>query len=292
MFTILVARSAGFCRGVKRAVARVETLAARAGNGRVVTIGALIHNRREVERLRAAGVEPLELAAVADMDTVVIRTHGVRPEEKRRLAARPGLLVDATCPYVRSVQTLASRMAAKGYAVLVAGDPGHPETDSVICHASEGAEATGRSSPALVVSTVAGLDAEELHHVRRVAVLAQTTLDRARLAQLVAACAERFVEVRAFNTICAASVERQREACALAQEADTVVVVGDRGSANTRRLESLCAAIQPRTLLVESAAELDRMSVEGARCIAVTSGASTPLRTVDEVVARLAALGE
>jgi 4-hydroxy-3-methylbut-2-enyl diphosphate reductase len=283
---VLLASSAGFCFGVRRALKRAERARGEAA-GRVVTLGPLIHNPQEVERLRAEGVEPVEEGQVAAGDTVVVRSHGIAKQQLRRLQEQ-ACVQDATCPYVRSCQNLAARMAGEGYAVVLVGEPGHPETESVISHVPPAAAADGgQARRAVVVADPGELDRAGLQHVRRVAVLAQTTIPRQLLKQVAAACLDRFVEVRVFDTICEATVQRQEEARQLAGQADVVVVVGGRQSSNTRRLAEICHQLQPRTHHVERAEELSADWLQGAQRVAVTAGASTPERVIDQVLRRL-----
>ncbi len=293
MAEIVVASSVGFCFGVRRAVELAEELAAAPGEGRLLSLGPLLHNPAEVDRLRALGVEPVDgRAPVGQGDRVIVRTHGVPVEELSALRERAGAVHDATCPYVRSAQTLAGRLAKAGYAIVLVGDQGHAEVEAVLSAARAAAPAVdarvvGRAGDLAVDRPADGRPA-----VGKVAVLAQTTADPARLREVALACLERHVEVRVYNTICASTIARQQEAQVLARGADVVIVVGGRNSANTRRLAELCAALQPRTHLVEGAAEVDPRWLAGARRVAVTAGASTPRSTVDQVAGRLAALGE
>jgi len=252
-----------------------------------VTLGPLIHNPQELERLAAQGVCAVDEAQVAAEDLVVVRSHGIPAGQLRRLQARGGEIHDATCPFVRSCQAQARRMAAAGYGVVLVGDPGHPETESVRSHAQAGAAEAERPRPVAVIASAAGLEGLEVEQASRVAVLAQTTIELDRFREVVAACLDRFVEVRAFNTICEATQERQLEALELARRVERVVVVGGRDSANTCRLTAICAAIQPRTVQVEAAGELDGRWLEGASSVAVTAGASTPDRIIQDVVSRL-----
>lgn len=281
MAEIEVAPSAGFCFGVQRAVNQVERLTQTTPQGQLVTLGPLIHNPQEVQRLRRLGARAVEEKDGRPQEHVVIRSHGVPREEKRRLQAR-GPVSDATCPYVRSCQTLAARMAGKGYAVIVAGEAGHPETEAVLSYA----RAAGRGFVGVVESPDA-LRKLEVGGPRRVALLAQTTLPAETLGQMAAVCAERFVETRVLNTICGATARRQKEAEILARRSDVVIVVGGRNSANTRRLRETCAKVQPRTHQVEVAGELMRQWVAGARRVGVTAGASTGQETIQQVVQRL-----
>lgn len=283
---ITVARSAGFCFGVRRAVEQTERLAAQTVGSRVVTLGPLIHNPQEVERLKLAGIEAITEAEVRRQDWVVIRSHGLPVEQIKRLEER-GPVYNATCPYVRSCQTLAARMAADNYAIILVGDKGHAETESVISFAREGVSKAKRPAPVLILGQPEELDQVVLQTVRRVAVLAQTTCTQERLAKVVSACLQRFVEARVFNTICETTLQRQQEASELAKNSELVIVVGGRNSANTTRLVELCSLIQPRTYLVEVPEELQPDWVVGTRRIAVTAGASTPDATIKAVATRL-----
>jgi 4-hydroxy-3-methylbut-2-enyl diphosphate reductase len=279
---VVVAGQAGLCSGVRRAVALVEELVARR-DARVLTTGLLVHNRTEVARLAALGVEVAGGdRAVGATDHVVVRTHGLPPRALAELRATGARIHDGTCPYVRSAQALAARAAAAGFAVICVGDGSHPEVAGVLGFARE------RGAVALALEDESRLAAEPaLASARRAAILAQTTIDPARLRAVAAAAVERFVELRVFNTICRDTLARRRGAVALAAEAELVLVVGDRGSANTRHLAALCAATAPRAELVESAIAVDPAWLRGVSCVAVTSGASTPSSAISAVVERL-----
>jgi 4-hydroxy-3-methylbut-2-en-1-yl diphosphate reductase len=286
---IVVAEGGGLCCGVRRGVARSETLAGPAG-GRVVTLGPLLHNTQEVARLRAQGIEAVTEEQLRPTDRVIIRTHGAPAEQRRRLAGHAEVH-DATCPYVRSLQTLAGRMAAAGYLVVIVGEANHPELESVLAAVAEAATRGRQPGAAIVAATAQDVAALPVAgRAAKVAVLAQTTASAARFAEVATACLSRFVEVRVFNTLCRTTLARQRRAAELARDADAVIVVGGRESANVRRLVEVCAAVQPRTHLVEVAAEIDSTWLSGARRIAVTGGASTPATTIHDVVRRLAEL--
>ncbi len=286
---ILVAESVGLCYGVKRALALVEELAEREGT-RVVTVGPLCHNPQLVAALRARGVEAVDAAEGAALAGAValIRSHGLPPQERAALRDAGAELHDGTCPYVRSAQTIARRMAGQGYAVLVVGDPAHPEVASILGHARE--TAVGPAPRAtLERRAIEGL----LAGARKVAVLAQTTESRARLGEAVLACLELgAVEVRAFDTTCEDTRRRREDAAQLARQAELTLVVGGRASANTRRLAELCATLCPRCEALESEQELDPSWLEGVEAVAVVGGASTPAASVAAIVERLRALDQ
>lgn len=274
---VKIARTAGFCWGVRRTVEQVMEVADRAP--RVVTLGPIIHNPQAVARMREKGVGTV--AAISEVEagtTVVVRTHGAVRSEMEQ-ARRQGLeLVDGTCPYVKYPQAMAQRLSRDGYHVVVVGDAGHAEVKGVVSYAE---------GPCTVVKPGAPLP--EIA-AKKVAVIAQTTCIGADFERVVGQLALRHKEVRAVNTICSDTGERQADASQLAAEVDAVVVVGGKNSANTRHLAELCRAVQPRTWHVETAEELEPAWFQGCQVIGISAGASTPDWVVEEVAARLRAL--
>lgn len=278
---VVVARHAGYCYGVERALRLTDAALRRAG-GRVATLGPLIHNPGVVARLRARGVEVVERVEDLADGTLVLRTHGVPPEVVARARDRGLDVVDATCPFVAVAQRRAAELRAAGYEVVILGEPDHPEVVSLQAVAGEGATVAADAA-ALPLAALRG---------RRVGLVVQTTQTRANLSAVAAALAPVARELLVANTICDATERRQQAAEELAGEVDVVVVVGGRDSANTARLAQLCRDRQPRTWHVESAAELDPAWFRGARRIGVTAGASTPDEEIEAVVAALKALPE
>ena len=276
---ILVARYAGYCYGVERAL-RITEEALEAAEGPVSSLGPIIHNPSVVGQLEDRGVRVVDDAREAAVGTLIVRTHGVPPEVVEGARARHLNLVDATCPFVAVAQRKAATLREAGYAVVILGERDHPEVAGLEGFAGEGA---------VVVEDAAGLPLAELRG-KRVGVVVQTTQTRANLASVTAALAPVARELLVFNTICDATEKRQSAAGELAAEVDVVVVVGGRNSANTARLAQLCRAIESRTYHIESAAELEPAWFEGARRIGVTAGASTPDEEIEATVAALQAL--
>ncbi|HTN53134.1 MAG TPA: 4-hydroxy-3-methylbut-2-enyl diphosphate reductase [Anaeromyxobacter sp.] len=275
---VKIARTAGFCWGVRRTVDKVMEVADQAG-GPVVTLGPIIHNPQAVARFREKGVGTVDaVSEVADGTTVVVRTHGAVRDELERAEGRGLEVVDGTCPYVKYPQAIAQRLSAEGYHIVIVGDANHAEIRGVISYAS---------APCTVVKP--GGPIPELK-ANKVAVIAQTTCIGADFERVVGALALRHKEVRAVNTICNDTEERQDDARALAQEVDAVVVVGGKNSANTRHLAEICREIQPRTWHVETEAELQPGWFQGCRRIGLSAGASTPDWVVEGVAAWLRSL--
>jgi 4-hydroxy-3-methylbut-2-enyl diphosphate reductase len=273
---IVVARYAGYCYGVERAL-RLTGEALEGAPSPVATLGPIIHNPSVVGSLKDRGVDVVDDVDEAAAGTLIVRTHGVSPDVIEHAHARRLNVVDATCPFVSVAQRKAAALREAGYAVVILGERDHPEV--VGLQGFAGAEA-------VVVEDAAGLPLDRLRG-RRVGVVVQTTQTRANLSALAAELAPLARELLVFNTVCDATEKRQSAACELADEVDVVVVVGGRNSANTARLAQLCAAIEPRTHHIESAAELRPEWLDGARRVGVTAGASTPDEEIEATVRAL-----
>ena len=277
MAEIRVAREAGACYGVERALRMVEE-AADAASGRVRTLGPLIHNPRVVDDLAARGVDAVDSPEEAAGDVLLLRTHGTAPEEERRARELCSDVLDATCPFVKKVHQAAERLHSEGYRVVVVGEAGHPEVEATLPHAP-GAVVVGSAR-----------EAASLPRAHKLGVVVQTTARRALLAEVVGALLGIADEVRVMNTICEATAGHQAAAEELAREADVMVVIGGRISANTTRLAEISAASCPRTHHVEGADELRAEWFEGAGVIGITAGASTPASQIEAVRARIGEL--
>ena len=267
---IRVADEAGACYGVERALQMVESAAAE-GAGVVHTLGPLIHNPRVISDLAARGVDAVGSPEEAAGDTLLLRTHGTVPEEEARARELCSRVLDATCPFVKKVHLAAERLSSEGYQVVVVGEAGHPEVEATLPHAP-GAVVVGSAEQAAA-----------LPNARKVGVVVQTTARRALLSEVVEALLGVAEEVRVINTICEATSGHQAAAERLAREADVMIVIGGRISANTTRLAEISAACCPRTHHVEGADELRAEWFSGAGLIGITAGASTPASQIEAV---------
>lgn len=275
---VVVARVAGFCFGVQRAVDKVME-ARRERWGKLTSLGPIVHNAQVTERLAATGVESAaDLGAVRE-GAVVLSAHGVAPETRAQAAAQGLEIVDVTCPFVTRVHKTSAMLVEQGYQVLVLGDACHTEVKGIV-----GAiEAAGGSY--WVVRNL-----EELRGValgRRVGIVTQTTQRPEDFGRIVAEVSKRAFDVRAFNTICNATDELQEAAEELARQVEVVLVVGGRQSANTARLREICEAQGTPAFHVETAEEVEGAWLEGRDVIGVTGGASTPDWLIESVVRRV-----
>jgi len=274
---IIIAKHAGFCFGVKRALELVE--AARASRRRdIATLGELIHNPQAVEGLRRAGVRIVESPEEMHGGTLVISCHGVGPGVREE-AERAGLeVVDATCPFVAKAQKLVSLLAREGYEIIILGDRGHREV--------VGLQAYGGGRAKVIQSPE---EAEELPSSRKMGVVVQTTQEMGVYLDLLRRLGEKCQELRAFNTICEATRQRQEAALELARQVDLMLVLGGRNSANTRRLVEVCASTGVEVRHIETAAEISPTWLKGRQRVGISAGASTPQWVIEEVAARLGA---
>ncbi|HEY0380303.1 MAG TPA: 4-hydroxy-3-methylbut-2-enyl diphosphate reductase [Pyrinomonadaceae bacterium] len=278
---VLLAEEFGFCFGVERAVDMVEE--ALSGGGAIRSLGALIHNSQEMQRLEAEGVTTINSPAEADPSAVaVIRAHGVTPGVQRELEEKAARVIDATCPFVTRVQHLAERAAAEGRDVVVAGNPDHPEMIGVVGYAPENTYVVRDASEVASLPTL-----------RRPLVVSQTTLKLKTFQEVAEAVRARSdVEPQVVNTICSATRDRQDAARALAGQVDAFYVIGGRHSSNSVKLLAVCQEQCERSFLIETADEINPDDLAGVSRVGVTAGASTPNWLIEQVVERLRAIGE
>jgi len=278
-----LARTAGFCMGVRRAMELALSAAHRGPEqAPVYTFGPLIHNPQVLELLETKGVGVLHQVPPPGSQkggTVIIRAHGVPPEQKQALkAAGFSKVVDGTCPRVIRVQAIIQRAARAGADPVIVGDPEHPEVVGLVGHS------LGRGHVVRRPEEVAGLP-----ELKEVVVVAQTTQSQELFDQVVAALERRFGSVKVHQTICEATHSRQDEVLNLAREVQGMVVVGGRQSGNTRRLAQLASRHGP-VFMVETEEELDRRELSRLELVGVTAGASTPNWMIKRVMRELGAI--
>lgn len=276
---VLLAEHAGFCFGVQRALTQVEEEVRQPGA--VSTYGPLIHNPQVVERLARQGVIEINDLSTISSGRVVIRSHGVGPHVYGQAEEKGLQLVDATCPFVKKVQSLARQFTDQGYQVVVAGDREHPEVEGIVAWAD---------GKAKVVDN--GDEAKKLAVDGKVVLLAQTTLKEATFREIEEALRRKAPELIVHNTICSATAQRQETARQLARQVDVMVVVGGRNSSNTKKLAQICQEVEVPTYHIEQPEELKPQWFERVTKAGVTAGASTPHWIIEEVVQRMTELNQ
>lgn len=272
---VKLAKTAGFCMGVRRALEMVLSQANK-HEGPIYTYGPLIHNEQVMKLLETKGVLALEELTGAEEGALVIRAHGIPPQKRKLLKASAHKLIDATCPRVARVQALIRYHTGKGYMAVIVGDQDHAEVIGLKGHGN------GRAH---VVSSAK--EVEQLPEADKVIVVAQTTQDKNRFEEVVGAVRDRFPGALIFDTICDATRSRQDEVLSLAPLVDAIVVVGGYHSGNTRRLAHVARTTGLPVFHVETAEELERDQLSSMEVIGVTAGASTPNWLIKKVVQKI-----
>ncbi|WP_163328255.1 4-hydroxy-3-methylbut-2-enyl diphosphate reductase [Desulfurobacterium thermolithotrophum] len=268
---IRVAKSAGFCWGVKRAVNIAVDAVSK--DGKVYCLGELIHNKREIERLKKLGIVFIEdIDVLKKGNTVIIRSHGVSPKVIEFLKRKGLQIVDATCPFVKDVHEKVMKLEKEGYPVLILGNPKHPEVIGIAGHVK---------SP-MIMNTIEEI--EKLPKLSKLGVVCQTTLNMDFFREAVFRLALKVKELKVYNTICSATSIRQSEAKKLALQVDVMLIVGGRNSSNTTKLYQISKSVNSKSYHIESKEEIDYSWFENAQIIGITAGASTPQWVIEEVV--------
>ncbi|MEW6726372.1 bifunctional 4-hydroxy-3-methylbut-2-enyl diphosphate reductase/30S ribosomal protein S1 [Desulforudis sp. 1088] len=277
---VKLAAKAGFCFGVRRAI-ELALKTAREGKQPIYSLGPLIHNPQVVQYLQDRGINVIENVNEASEGTLIIRSHGVDPSVLSEAEGLGMTVVDATCPFVRRAQQLASDLTASGYQVVVVGDRHHPEVRGIVGW-------TG--GKAMVVENPD--EARDLPVFPRVGVVAQTTQPQDNFEAVVKVLRQKMGDVAVSNTICNAVAERQKAVLELAKEVQVMVVVGGADSANTNKLTNLCRKTGTPTYQIETADQLDPRWFRNVEIAGLTAGASTPDWIIEEVEQRMREMEE
>ncbi|MBP3939181.1 MAG: bifunctional 4-hydroxy-3-methylbut-2-enyl diphosphate reductase/30S ribosomal protein S1 [Clostridia bacterium] len=277
---IKLAKTAGFCFGVNRAV---DMLYKMVENGeKVCTLGPIIHNPQVISDLESKGVKIVSDENDVPQDTkLVIRTHGVEKKVIDKLNEKNVDFCDATCPFVRKIHKIITENSNENTLVLIAGDENHPEVQGIRSYC-KGESIVFRNSDDLEKIAENG----EKYFEKEIIVVWQTTFNTVEYEKCLKKIKKHYTNARIFDTICSATNERQEEAMRLAQTCDAMIIVGGRQSSNTAKLKAVCENCCP-TYLIETAEELPSIDLSGCRKVGVTAGASTPAAIIKEVLSTM-----
>ena len=274
MKEVILAKSAGFCFGVKRAV---DTVYEQTGKKNVYTFGPIIHNEEVVKDLEKKGVFVINTMEELDditEGTVIIRSHGVSSAVYEALQKKGVEIVDATCPFVLKIHNIVKQESANGKQIVIIGNEKHPEVEGIM----------GWSKTQVhVVDTAEKAQNLQLDPHREVCIVSQTTFNYNKFKELVEIISEKGYNIIIRNTICNATEERQTEAREIAKRVDAMIVVGGSSSSNTRKLYEICKNECKDTYYIQTLNDLDMTSLGKADCIGITAGASTPNNIIQEV---------
>ena len=273
---VIVAKSAGFCFGVKRAVEKVYEQIETAKKP-IYTYGPIIHNEEVVNDLKAKGVEVLnsreELEAVRDC-VVVIRSHGVGRDIYELLEKNGIQVVDATCPYVKKIHKIVAEQCDDGRQVIIVGNEQHPEVQGI---KGWGDERTR------VIEKPEDFEALGLPEGSKICLVAQTTFNYNKFQDLVEKIPKTRYDIIVLNTICNATQERQVEAMRIASQVDVMLVIGGKNSSNTQKLFEICRKECKNTCYIQTLGDLNPECIRSVRSVGITAGASTPNNIIEEV---------
>lgn len=268
-----LAKTAGFCFGVRRAVDKVYE---EAGKEKVYTYGPIIHNSEVVSDLEKRGVKVLksreDLEKISE-GTVIIRSHGVAKDIYELIRGKGLNLVDATCPFVLKIHRIVEKASGEGKQILIIGSAEHPEVEGIRGWCS------GEVHIVSDAKELSGVDLES----KPTCVVSQTTFNYNKFQDLVEIISKKSYDVSVLNTICGATRERQTEARSIAEEVDAMIVIGDKHSSNTQKLFEICKGACKDTYYIQTLDDLDLNQLGSVETVGITAGASTPNNIIEEV---------
>ena len=273
---VKVAKTAGFCFGVERAVEHVYEQIQK-GQPPIYTLGPIIHNEEVVKDLEKKGVKVLpDIDCLRELNegTVIIRSHGVGKAIYDRIKQQGLCLVDATCPFVKKIHRIVQEQNQLGRRIIIIGDSSHPEVEGIQGWADE---------RTLVVKNEKELNDLPDLRKEKLCIVSQTTFNYNKFKELVEKFSEKGYDILVLNTICNATQERQVEAGRIASQVDAMIVVGGKSSSNTRKLYEICRKECKNTYYIQTVGDFDPESVSSVRSVGITAGASTPKNIIEEV---------
>ena len=270
-----LAKSAGFCFGVEKAVNTVYE-EAKKENEIVYTLGPIIHNEEVVKDMKKRGVEAVKIEDLASLQkgTVIIRSHGVSRDVYNFVKNSGHRVVDATCPFVKKIHAIVSVQSGKGKTVVIIGNPDHPEVMGIKGWGDKNTYAVENIEQFINL----GLKKDE-----EIIIVAQTTFNHKKFQEIIDKISLLGYDVRCFNTICNATQERQAEAKKIASNVDAMIVIGDKKSSNTGKLVEICQEECKNTVFIQTLEDLDYGALLSVDSVGITAGASTPKHIIEEV---------
>jgi len=271
---VIVAKTAGFCFGVKRAIDIAFNIAREKRKG-VYTLGPIIHNPQVVEKLKEEGIVPIKnIKTKKDVTALIIRTHGIPLGLSKKIASMGCEIIDATCPFVKKAQYYAKLLNDEDYQVVILGEKNHPEVQSLMSYAD---------NQSIVVNAEAPLPKLK----NKVGIVVQTTQPLEALTKILSDVIKQAKEIKVYNTICNSTAFRLKETETMAAKVDVMFVVGGKNSANTTQLTLLCRSLSVPTYHIETSSEIKKEWIKGAKTIGITAGASTPKWIIQEAEKRI-----
>ncbi len=276
---VRVARSAGFCSGVKRALALACATAKK--HSCVVMLGDIVHNEDVVRNIAACGIKKIQRLGQGEHTVLLIRAHGASRKTIEKARQQGYTIVDATCPMVKEIHTLARNAEKDGYTVIIIGDRKHDEVQGILGQLN---------TKALVIDTVKQIRPALFHSITKAAVVVQSTQNTEKVSRLVNLLKAHIPNLKFHNTICNPTRIKQKEIKTMPLKNDVMLIIGSKTSANTRRLYEISQELNRNTYWIQSKKQIDPRWFEEATSVGITAGASTPEYITDTVIAYVKAL--
>lgn len=274
---VKLAKSAGFCFGVKRAVNMVYDRIGQTDMP-IYTYGPIIHNEEVVKDMESKGVhvvEDLSDLATLPKGIVIIRSHGISKSEYDQMQEAGFEIVDATCPFVLKIHRLVREYSMKGHYIIIVGNENHPEVQGIRGWVEE--------SGVSIIATKEDADNFALPDAVPVTIVSQTTFNYNKFQELVEIITKKGYDINVLNTICNATEERQTEARSIAKESDAMIVIGGKSSSNTQKLFEICKNECANTYYIQTSSDMDYTKLRSINNVGITAGASTPNNIIEEV---------
>lgn len=270
---INLAKSRGFCFGVKRALNIALNIASSQDN--VYILGDIVHNETVVKQIQVAGIKKIKKLAQGKGKILLIRAHGTSPKIINKAIKLGYRIIDATCPMVKHIHKIVQDMEQKGYKIIVIGDKKHDEVQGIVGQIN---------SKAIVIDSIKAQTLKTFKSINKICVVVQSTQDLEKVLRLVSILRQHIKELKFFNTICMPTRIKQEEIRMMPKVNDVMIIIGSRTSANTKRLYEISKSLNSRTYWVKSKNEIKPNWFKDVRSVGVTAGASTPDSTTQEVI--------
>lgn len=270
---INLAKSAGFCFGVKRAI---EIALKTASQGpRVYMLGDIVHNEEVVKQIRKAGIKKIRRLTVGKKKILLIRAHGTSSDMLKKAMKLGYKIVDATCPMVKEIHRIVRDAENKGYSIIVIGDKKHDEVLGIIGQVK---------NKTTVIDAIENIPWKKLKKAKKACVVVQSTQNLEKVLKIIEILKKHLKEMKFFNTICRPTRLKQEEIRRLPQENDIVIIIGSKTSANTRRLYEISKSLNKHSFWIQSAKEIKARWFKDVKSAGITAGASTPNSTTQSVI--------
>ena len=274
---VKLAKSAGFCFGVNKAMEKVYEQIENPQGKKIYTYGPIIHNEEVVKELAAQGVEvidSLEELKTKEKGILIIRSHGVAKDVQDQMTGAGFTVIDATCPFVKRIHKIVEKESAQNHKIVIVGSPVHPEVEGIKGWCGE---------DVFIVETTEEAEAFEAEKDKKICIVSQTTFNYNKFKDIVEIFEKRGYDINVVNTICNATQERQTEAKEIASQADAMIVIGGTHSSNSKKLYEICKGECENTHFIQTLDDLYLELPKSVRLVGITAGASTPNNIIEEV---------